>query len=50
MYDLKTENRVFLEEHTEDLSPGGSLSYCSEGLFRRDKGGARIFRNFCNKN
>lgn len=30
----------------EDLSLGYSLSESTEGLFQRDKGGARIYR-FC---
>ena len=36
-------------DKTEDLSPGHSISDSSEGLLQRAKGGARIYRNFCNK-
>ena len=49
MYDLKVENYVLFSGHTEDVSPGDRLSDGSEGLFRRGKGGARIYREFGNK-
>ena len=45
--NLKVENYVLFSGHTEDLSLGDSLSSSSEGLFRRGKGGARIYRSFC---
>lgn len=39
----------YLEDKTEDLSLGHSPSDSSERLLRRDKGGARIYKSFCNK-
>ena len=40
----------FLCSLAEDLSPGASLSDCYEELLWGDKGGARIYRSFDNKN
>ena len=40
------ENCFLVGGHTEDLSPKESLSDGSEGLFRRDKGGAKRYRGF----
>ena len=39
----------YLVDKSEDLSPGHSISDNSEGLVQRGKGGARIYRGFCNK-
>ena len=50
MHNLKVENYVLFGGLSEDSSPGGSLSYGSEGLFQRGKEGARTYRGFCNKN
>ena len=41
------ENYILYSRHTEDLSPEDSLSDSSEGLFQRDKGGAKIHRSSC---
>ena len=40
---------VYSVDRTEDLSPGHSISDCSEGPLQRGKGGARIYKSFCNK-
>mgnify|MGYP006996685678 CR=1 FL=1 len=48
-HKVKSEGYVSLKGHTEDLSPGGSLSDNSEILFQRGKGGARIYRHLDNK-
>ena len=45
MHNLKVENYVLFGGHTEDVSPGDSLSNSTEG----DKGGAGIHRSFHNK-
>ena len=39
----------YLEDKTEDLSPGGSLSGSSGGLLLRGLGGAWMYRSFGNK-
>ena len=39
----------YLADFLRTSSPVRSLSECSEGLLRRGKGGARIYRSFCNK-
>ena len=49
MRNEKVENYALFGGLAEDLSPGDSLSDSSEGLFRRGKGGARIYRSFCKK-
>ena len=46
----KNDIYVWFVKHTEDLSPGDSLSDRSEGLFWRGWGGAGIHGSFCNKN
>ena len=46
----KGENYVLFGGLPEDLSLGYSLSDSSEGLLRRGKGGARIYRSFCKNN
>ena len=46
MNNLKVENFVLFGGIFEDLS----LSDRSEGLLQRDKGGARIYSSFCDKN
>ena len=46
MHNLKAENYALFGELVEDLSLGGSLSDSSEGLLRRGKGRARIYRSF----
>ena len=38
MHSLKVENDVYLEDKTEDLSPGRSLSESSEGPLTRGRG------------
>ena len=50
MHDLKAENYVLFGGHIEDSSPVDTLSNHSEGLLQRGKGGASIYRSFCNKN
>ena len=45
MHDLKAENYVLFGGHTVD-----TLSDHSEGLLQRGKGGASIYKSFCNKN
>ena len=47
MHNLKVENYVLFSGQIEDLSPEVRLSDGSEGLLQRDKGRARICRNFC---
>ena len=37
-------------DKTEDVSPEDSLSDSSEGTAPKSKGGARMYRSFCNKN
>ena len=49
LQNLKVENYVLFSGYTEDLSPGDSFSDNCEGLFWRGKGGARIYRSFCEK-
>ena len=46
MHNLKVENYVLFNGHTEDRGQEDSLSD-SEGLFSRCNGGARIERGFC---
>ena len=49
-HNLKVENYVLFDGQNWELKPTGcSLSDSSEGLLQRGKGGARIFRSFCNK-
>ena len=50
MHNLKVKNYVLFVDKTEDFSLKDSLLDSSEGLLWRDKGGARIYRSFCNKN
>ena len=50
MHNLKVEKYILFLDLTEDYNPGGSLSECSEELFPRGKGGAKIYRSVCNKN
>ena len=50
MHDLKVENYVLFSIQTQGLSLGDSLSESAKGPLRRRKEGARICRNFCNKN
>ena len=40
-HNLKVENYVLFGRLSEDLSPGGSLSDSSKGLFPRGKGGSQ---------
>ena len=47
--NLKVENYTLLGGLSEDLSLRGSLSGSSEGLIQRGKWGARLYRDFCNK-
>ena len=46
-HNLKVENYVLFGGHTEDVSPGDSLSDSSEGLFWTGKGTATIYRSCC---
>ena len=39
----------YLANKTEDLSPGHSISDNFKKLLQRGKGGAKIYRNFSNK-
>ena len=39
----------YLMDKVEDLSLGHSLSDSSKGLLWEGKGGARVYRYFCNK-
>ena len=39
----------YLADETKDLSLGHRISDSSERLVWRGKGGARIYRSFCNK-
>ena len=49
-HNLKVEKSVFyLVVFLRTSSLEDSLSDSSEGLFRRGKGGDRIYREFCNK-
>ena len=50
MHNLKVEDYVLIGSRAEDLSLENNLTYSSEGLLQRGKGGARIHRRFCNKN
>ena len=50
MHNLEVKNYVLFVDKTEDFSLKDSLLDTSEGLLRRDKGGARIYRSFCNEN
>ena len=50
MHDLKAENYVLFGGYTEDSHPVDTLSNHSAGLLQRAKGGASIYRSFCNKN
>ena len=50
MHSLKAENYVLFHGPAEDLSLRGSSLDDSEGPLWKAKGGARIYRNFCNKN
>ena len=47
--NLKVENYTLFGGLSEDLSLGGSLSGSSEGLIQRGEWGARLYRDFCNK-
>ena len=49
MRNLKAENYVVFSDVTEDYSPGISLLVSSEELFQREKGGARIYGSFTEK-
>ena len=49
LHNLKVENYVLFGKHTEDFSPGDSLSNSPKILFSRGKEGARIYRKFCKK-
>ena len=40
----------YLVDKTEDFSPEDSFSDRSVGPLQRGKGGATIYRGFCNKN
>ena len=46
---ISGENYVLFNGLAEDLCSGGSFSDSPEGLLRRGKEGARIYRNFHNK-
>ena len=48
-HNLKAENYVVFSDVTEDYSPGISLLVSSEELFQREKGGARIYGSFTEK-
>ena len=48
-HSLEVEIYVLFGGLPGNLSPGGRLSYLSEGLVQRGKGGARIYRSFAVK-
>ena len=49
MHNLKVKNYMLLGIQTKDLSPESSISDSSERLLQRGTGGARVHRDFCNK-
>lgn len=49
MHDLKVGNYVVFSDVTEDYSPGISLLVSSEELLKREKGRARIYGSFAEK-
>lgn len=49
MHNVKIASYALFGELTEDYSPRDSFSESFEELLPSDKGGARMYRSFCNK-
>ena len=46
-HSFEVEDYLYSVDFMEDFSPRHCLSGSSEGLFQKNKGGARIYRSFC---
>jgi len=49
MHNLNVENYILFRTLLRTIAQEGSLSYSSEGLFQRGKGGARLYKSICCK-
>ena len=49
MHNLNGENYILFRTLLRTIAQEGSLSYSSEGLFQRGKGGARLYKSICLK-